>query len=85
MASKACQRLFSKSTMWVPSPISTQRHGLSQPTLSARRARLHQLDLTPPPLALARPKLLALWHPRNRRDEGHLWLRQRLYDAADAV
>ncbi|GGC48081.1 LysR family transcriptional regulator [Chelatococcus reniformis] len=45
----------------------------------------HELDLTPPPLDLARPQLLALWHPRNRRDEGHLWLRQRLYEAADAV
>jgi len=41
-----------------------------------------ELDLFQPPLALSRVQLVALWHPRNRDDGGHRWLRGRLFEAA---
>jgi len=45
----------------------------------------HELDLTPPPLALPPARIVALWHPRNQEDAGHAWLRDRLYQAAAAT
>lgn len=44
----------------------------------ARFAR--ELDFAPPPLDLSRAALAAFWHRRSQDDEGHLWLRQRLYE-----
>lgn len=40
------------------------------------------LDFFSPPVALVPTQLLAFWHPRSQEDRGHIWLRQRLYDAA---
>lgn len=45
----------------------------------------HELDLTPPPLDLPPARIVALWQPRTQEDGGHAWLRDRLYQAADAT
>ncbi|GAN76202.1 transcriptional regulator LysR [Acidisphaera rubrifaciens HS-AP3] len=43
------------------------------------------LDLFAPPLALPSARLYAFWHPRSHADPGHAWLRERLYEAAEAA
>ena len=43
------------------------------------------LDLFTPPVRLPPTQLLALWHPRCQNDQGHVWLRERLYAAARRV
>lgn len=40
------------------------------------------LDAFAPPVDLPAFRLLALWHRRNQGDSGHLWLRERLFEAA---
>jgi len=40
------------------------------------------LDLFTPPVRLPPTQLLALWHPRCQDDQGHVWLRERLYAVA---
>ena len=53
-------------------------------TLPARLLRPYadELALFAPPLPLPRPQLTALWHARNQTDEGHVWLREQLYNVA---
>ncbi len=43
------------------------------------------LDLFVPPVRLLPTQLLAFWHPRCQDDQGHIWLRGRLYAAARRV
>lgn len=45
----------------------------------------HDLDVQPPPLALAPARLAALWHPRNHEDPGHQWFRECLYEIAGSA
>ncbi|MDR3516198.1 MAG: LysR family transcriptional regulator [Azospirillaceae bacterium] len=44
-----------------------------------------ELDLVAPPLALPQSQLFAIWHRRSQEDQGHLWLRECLYEAADQL
>lgn len=41
------------------------------------------LEFFDPPVALRPTPVLALWHPTSQEDQGHAWLRERLYAAAD--
>ena len=41
------------------------------------------LDLFRPPVDLPSVHMLAYWHSRSRGDQGHAWLREQLYAAAD--
>jgi DNA-binding transcriptional LysR family regulator len=43
------------------------------------------LDLFETPIPVPRSKLVALWHPRNQAEPGHVWLRERLYQVAGAA
>jgi DNA-binding transcriptional LysR family regulator len=56
-------------------------------TLPSRLLRRYadDLDLFEPPVPLPRSQLVALWHARNQEEQGHIWLRECLYQIASAT
>lgn len=54
-------------------------------TMPRRFFKRHEdeLDLFPPPLELPQTQMLVLWHAQSQNDQGHAWLREQIYTAAD--